>query len=315
MNSVQEHSVAVLMPTKNRPKMLEQSLEHLSRSNACLRVYVLDSSSPDVASANAQTTSRLDMDVVYVSFADVNLVTKLAHGFRRANQAGFTYAMLSGDDDLLDSLRMIGACGTLDSNPQISVILGEGSSLLPVCKESCLRWRITAAVSSKKWPFWALRRASDGEAMFAEISKLDIGSGLMERLVRFYDATQGCWSQAERPFLIRERQLHAVDEFGNATMAGYGAGDKRGLLLVANAGEYLCALEKRVSNAISREGAEQEQWVAQLINYEAQAVWLYQRHQSAKNYDGLRGAIERNAYSRLRRIQAFLAAGGLKRAI
>ena len=267
-------NLAILIPTHNRPQSLRQTLNGLVSDSQEFKVYVIDSSSPEVLHRNAENLQSLSIDVKHLSHSSPDLYQKLARGYLAANSDGLKYSLNLGDHDAVNVKALSAVRQHLNDLPQGAVCMVESTPVRPPITEKDVLRRTASALVGPSWPFWALRETSQGVSTFRDIAELDTGPWLQERLVRICDAIAGELHQAEHPFLVRNGTAKRVDEFGHSTR-NYHATARPGEEKLRNRNAYLTYITKRLERADScMSTLEQSIWIADFVRYEARIIGI-----------------------------------------
>lgn len=275
--------LVVIIPTRNRPKSLQSTLEGLKAQNCDLHLRVLDSSDSEIVDMNKRALRKLGCDTSHRRFPNVDIYQKLAAGYAEAYADGFSVAIISGDDDTLalDALALTANQGR--ALLPWSVIMGESPPIRQQLTSDSAFERLAYAMTGPRWPFWGLRETEHASKQFIEIASLDVGPGLRERLVRFLDALRGRVLQAETPFLWRNRILKKVDEYGHPTMS-YAVTDRRGEARLRNQDCYLEFLAEKVKQEMASGALNRNQaWSSEFIHCETRVLADFRRYLNQKD--------------------------------
>jgi glycosyltransferase domain-containing protein len=89
----------LLIPTYNRPQLLERLLRYLEHQRAGFPILVADSSNPEMRSQNKSTVSAMDLNVTHAEFDEtIDPFAKMRDGLKRIRTP---YSSICADDDVV----------------------------------------------------------------------------------------------------------------------------------------------------------------------------------------------------------------------
>jgi glycosyltransferase domain-containing protein len=118
----------LIVPTHNRGRLLAALLSYLETEKAQCRVLVLDSSRPEILTANRARVAASGLDVEFAEFGDISVDEKWRQGVHKVSTP---YCALCADDDLV-LLEGVRRClGALRANSAASAVQGQSFTFLP----------------------------------------------------------------------------------------------------------------------------------------------------------------------------------------
>ncbi len=113
----------LLIPTYNRPELLQRLLRYLERERAQFPIVVLDSSNPDTQARNKEAIDAVSLDVHHAVFAEtMDPYVKMREGFKLTNTP---YCSLCADDDILMVSAIQRCVEQLENDPKAAVAHGQ----------------------------------------------------------------------------------------------------------------------------------------------------------------------------------------------
>lgn len=130
-------SLTLIVPTYNRPELLERCLHHFNLDECALPIVIADGSGPEGRSANARSVAALgaDLDLIHAPYPP-----ELGFAARCAVVLGEVTTPLvafHADDDFMLSAGLLAAAERLDADP--GLVAAQGSMLLARREDPAVR--------------------------------------------------------------------------------------------------------------------------------------------------------------------------------
>ena len=112
----------LLIPTYNRPQLLERLLRYLERQRASFPILVADSSNPETRSQNNRAVSAMDLNVTHAAFDEtIDPFAKMRDGLKMIRTP---YSSICADDDLVFISALQRCVEVLERDPSAAVVHG-----------------------------------------------------------------------------------------------------------------------------------------------------------------------------------------------
>lgn len=225
--------VTILIPTHNRPSYLVRCIYFLSRSAVVANVIVADSSEDAVFERNSVLIDQSCIDKIrHLDCRGMVWSEKLKY-FVSAVDTPFV--VLCGDDDFVIPSAVDKCACFLNSNPDYSHAHGriltfrernsvdnpvESVREYPqIANEVDVFHRLVAHFSNYTNNFYSVHRTDLLLCNIGTANSLDIGRGLRERLLAVLDVSQGKRKMIPDLFMVRQKGITGVDEYGKRTLS------------------------------------------------------------------------------------------------
>jgi glycosyltransferase domain-containing protein len=118
----------LIIPTHNRGRLFAALLSYLETEKAECHVLVLDSSRPEILTANRARVAASNLDIEFAEFTNISVNEKWRQG---AHKVSTPYCALCADDDLVVLEGVRRCLGVLRTNSKASAVQGHSFTFLP----------------------------------------------------------------------------------------------------------------------------------------------------------------------------------------